>query len=303
MKNLSDSDLEKVIQDKFWKSLAEMVLLSSEDDNDKFLNEYRWALSLWAEYTNDTKNKVIVTLDGRDTAWKWSNIKRVTEYFDIKRYDVNAYWIPSSEERINYNWFNRYMNDFPDEGKVSFFDRSWYNRAWVEAAMWFCSKEEYVWFMKNVNQFEKDQIVDMWIDFVKVYLSITKNTQKERLQWRESARKRWKSSIIDAKAQEKWNSYTRAKYKMLELTDSEHSPWLVIDSNKKFLSASEIIKAIIRTSDEVSKMVKKDLSIDLSVNKKVARTASEELKRMKQTDDFEKMKSEFQFREEEKVKA
>ena len=303
MKNLSDSDLEKVIQDKFWKSLAEMVLLSSEDDNDKFLNEYRWALSLWAEYTNDTKNKVIVTLDGRDTAWKWSNIKRVTEYFDIKRYDVNAYWIPSSEERINYNWFNRYMNDFPDEWKVSFFDRSWYNRAWVEAAMWFCSKEEYVWFMKNVNQFEKDQIVDMWIDFVKVYLSITKSTQKERLQWRESARKRWKSSIIDAKAQEKWNSYTRAKYKMLELTDSEHSPWLVIDSNKKFLSASEIIKAIIRTSDEVSKMVKKDLSIDLSVNKKVARTASEELKRMKQTDDFEKMKSEFQFREEEKVKA
>ena len=303
MKNLSDSDLEKVIQDKFWKSLAEMVLLSSEDDNDKFLNEYRWALSLWAEYTNDTKNKVIVTLDGRDTAWKWSNIKRVTEYFDIKRYDVNAYWIPSSEERINYNWFNRYMNDFPDEGKVSFFDRSWYNRAWVEAAMWFCSKEEYVWFMENVNQFEKDHIVDMWIDFVKVYLSITKNTQKERLQWRESARKRWKSSIIDAKAQEKWNSYTRAKYKMLELTDSEHSPWLVIDSNKKFLSASEIIKAIIRTSDEVSKMVKKDLSIDLSVNKKVARTASEELKRMKQTDDLKKMKSEFQFREEEKVKA
>ena len=144
LKTLSDSDLNKLILDIFWKTLEEMKWLSNKDDDNEFLNEYRWALSYWVEYIQDTKKKIIVTLDGRDTAWKWSNIKRITEYYNFKRNNVEAYPIPTPEERIKYNWFNRYMKDFPDEGKVTFFDRSWYNRAWVEAAMWFCSKEEYV---------------------------------------------------------------------------------------------------------------------------------------------------------------
>lgn len=92
--------------------------------------------------------------------------------------------------------------------------------------------------------------------------------------------KRWKSSVIDSKAQEKWNYYTLAKKKILELTDSEHAPWLVLDSNKKFLSSIEIIKAIINKSDEISSIITKELSIDLSPNREVARTAQEELARM-----------------------
>jgi len=271
--------------------------LANDDQNNKFLNEYRWALSLWAEYTNDTKHKVIVTLDGRDTAGKGSNIRRVTEYFDLTRFDKKAYGIPTLEERKWYNWFNRYMNDFPEEWKVTFFDRSWYNRAWVEAAMRFCTQEEYNWFMGHVNQFEKDHIIDMWISFVKVYLSVTKKTQRDRLKWRETNMKAWKSSSIDQIAQEKWNYYTLAKAKILELTDSEHAPWLVLDSNEKFLSSIEIIKSIIWAVSEVSNIVGNELSIDLSPNKDISKTAEEELLDMKEQWDLDKMKTNFKFKE------
>jgi hypothetical protein len=107
--------------------------------------------------------------------------------------------------------------------------------------------------------------------------------------------KRWKSSMIDAKAQKKWNYYTLAKHKILEHTDSEHAPWTVIDSNEKFLSAIEIMKAIINTSDEVSSVVSQTLDIDLSPNQDITRTAQEELQKMSESDDIEKMKSEFHF--------
>ncbi len=107
--------------------------------------------------------------------------------------------------------------------------------------------------------------------------------------------KSWKSSIIDKKAQEKWNYYTLAKAKILELTDSEHAPWMVLDSNEKFLSSIEIIKAIIKTVDEVANIVETELSIDLSPNKNIVRTAKEELLRMKKEGSIKKMKKKFNF--------
>lgn len=287
---------DRVLVNQTGRTLEQHIALAREADTIDTLNQYRSALSLWAEHTNDTKQKVIITLDGRDTAWKWSNIKRVTEYFNWKRYKTNAYWIPEIDEKIDYNWFKRYVEDFPRKWQVAFFDRSWYNRAWVEAAMWFCTQEEYDWFLQNVLNFENEQILDQWINFLKIYLSVTKTTQKHRLYLREDVRKSWKSSPIDKVAQEKWNYYTLAKAKMLELTDSETSPWIVLDSNEKWLSAIEIIKALINTTSEVSKIVEKDLSIDLKPNKSIRRTAKEELARMKKNWDLKAMKQEFHFR-------
>lgn len=297
-KSLWSKDIETLSSMSWlkWKELFEFLReLICDYNNIKYLNEYRWALSKWAEYTNDTKHKVIVTLDGRDTAGKGSNIRRVTEYFDFKRFNIKAYPIPTDEEKKWYNWYNRYSKDFPQPWKVVLFDRSWYNRAWVEAAMWFCTEAEYNWFMEHVNQFEKDQIIDMWISFAKIYLSITKNTQVERLKWRETNMKSRKSSIIDSKAQEKWNYYTLAKVKILEMTDSKHAPWTVIDSNEKLLSSVEIIKLIIKSVAEVANIVEKELSIDLSPNKAIVRTAKEELLRMKKEWILKSMKKEFHF--------
>lgn len=267
-----------------------------EGEERDVLKKYQGALSLWAEHTQDTKQKIILTLDGRDTAGKWSNIKRVTEQLNIGRYGTKAFpWIPSAEEKLWDNWFKRYEKFFPEDGKMRFFDRSWYNRAGVEAAMGFCTQAEYDWFMENVNRFEKERIIDLWYDYLKIYLSITKNTQKKRLKIREKPRKAWKSSPIDAVAQEKWSYYTLAKKKTLELTDSAHAPWIVLDSNEKQLSAIEIIKAVVGTTHEVRKMVENDLSIDLSPNTDIRRTAQQELELMQQRWEIPTKKTDFKF--------
>jgi hypothetical protein len=57
---------------------------------------------------------------------------------------------------------------------------------------------------------------------------------------------------------------------------------MVLDSNEKHLSSVEIIKAMIKTVGEVAKLVENKLSIDLSPNKSIVRTAKEELLRMKE---------------------
>lgn len=280
---------------KTWIPVKTILQLIEQERQDVFLREYQWALSLWAEHIADTKARIIVTLDGRDTAGKWSNIKRVIEQLNPTRFNTQAFWIPTLQEKEGDKWFQRYENFFPIDGKIRFFDRSWYNRASVEAAMGFCTQEEYDWFMQHVSEFEKERIIDPGYHFLKIYLSITKKTQKERLERRKSERKRWKSSPIDAQAQEKWDYYTLAKQKILEMTDSPHAPWTVIDSNEKFLSAVEIIKMILSTSDDIRSLVENDLSIDLSPNKKIRLNAPQALGVMKKRGEIPTKHTQFKF--------
>jgi len=297
LNKISDPKIDRILMQATGRTLDELVSLAREDDTMKVLNVYRDWLALWEEATRDTKDRVIITLDWRDTAWKWSNIKRVAYDLPNARYTVKAFPKPTTIDKFEHNHFRKFMPHFPwESGWITFFDRSWYNRAWVEAAMWFCTQEEYDWFMDNVAHFEKSQIIDQWINFIKVYLSITKWTQKERLDLRKQRiRKRNKISPIDQQAQEKWNYYTLAKAKMLELTDSKDAPWTVVDSNEKWLSAIEIIKAIINTNTEVSNIVWK--KVDLAPDKWVVRTAKQELARMKKLWELKTMKKEFHFRE------
>lgn len=295
----SDSSVDKMLTQTTWRTLDELIFLAKEDDIAKKLNRYREWLALWEECTRDTNDRVIVTLDGRDTAGKWSNIKKVSYDLPNPRFTVKAFGKPNAIDKYEFNHFLKYTKYFPGENwGITFFDRSWYNRAWVEAAMWFCTEEEYNWFMENVSQFEKEQIIEQWIKFIKVYLSITKSTQEERLRLRKRRiRKRHKISHIDQQAQEKWDYYTLAKAKILELTDSEHAPWTILDSNEKWDSSLEIIKAIINTSDEVSGIVRKTLELDLKPKKSVVRTAKQELARMEEEWILKKMKQWFNFRE------
>lgn len=288
------SKVDRLLLAKTWRNLSELIELAEKDDNNKFLNKYRWALSLFAEYIQDTKSKIIVTLDGRDTAWKWSNIKRITEYLNPVVYDIKAFGIPKAEERKWEDWFKRYERFFPEDWWITFFDRSWYNRAFVEPVMWFCTEEEYLWFMENVNKFE-EYISENDFQLIKWYLSITHKTQKERLENRNQDMKRWKSSFVDAQAIWKRNYYTLAKHNVLKNTDTMNSPWLVFDSNEKYRSASEIIKQIINSSTEISDIISQKLSIDLSPNPRYTRTAQAELERMEQIWDLKNMKKEFRF--------
>lgn len=155
--------------------------------------------------------------------------------------------------------------------------------------MWFCTIEEYNYFIENVIPFELKEIFEKWYKHLKIYLSVTKETQKERLQKRkEKIRKNWKSSPIDRVAPEKRNDYTLGKFLTLSRTDHEDSPWIVLDSNEKFHSSIEIMKAIIATNDRLLEIVQNDLDINLSPNPSIRRTAHQELIIMRESWDLKR---------------
>jgi polyphosphate kinase 2 len=195
------------------------------------------------EWLKNQGSAVVIVFEGRDTAGKGSTIAKFTEYLDPKFFEVVVKGIPTEEERAN--WFERYSQDI-EPGKITFFDRSWYNRGIVEPVMGYSSKEEYEDFMDNVNDFEND-LITSGNYLIKFWLSITKDTQAKRFDYRKSSPlKYWKFSPNDAMAQEKWEEYTKYKTKVFKDTSTHLAPWTVVDSNDKRISGLNAMRYVLK---------------------------------------------------------
>jgi len=76
--------------------------------------------------------RIVSIFEGRDAAGKGGTIKRYMEHLNPRAAHVVA--LEKSTEREKGQWyFQRYIKQLPTEGEMTFFDRSWYNRAGARA--------------------------------------------------------------------------------------------------------------------------------------------------------------------------
>ncbi|WP_104382163.1 polyphosphate kinase 2 [Sphingobacterium sp. HMA12] len=197
--------------------------------------------------------RVVIIFEGRDAAGKGGTIGRVTEHLNPKKVRVVALPKPTPEE--NGQWyFQRYIKHLPNAGEMVIFDRSYYNRAVVEPVFEFCTKAQHELFMKQAPEFE-NQLIDDGIILIKLFLSISKEEQAERLKERqEDILKRWKVGVLDQQAQEKWDVYSGYIEKLFKTTGTKKSPWFEIDKDNKkkarLASFRIIINAIVGNEQE-----------------------------------------------------
>ena len=191
--------------------------------------------------------RMIVLFEGRDAAGKGGTIRRVTRYMNEKHYRVVALGKPTEEQRTQW-YFQRYVAQFPTGGEMVLFDRSWYNRAMVEPVFGFCTDLEYKNFMRGVVGFEKD-LVRQGTILVKLYFSVDKEEQARRFERRrDDPLRQWKLSEIDVQAQEHWDDFTDAKYKMLKRTSTADAPWTIIRSENKHLARLNAMRVILNAA-------------------------------------------------------
>jgi len=188
--------------------------------------------------------RVVVVLEGRDTAGKGGTIKRVVEKLNARYCRVVALGTPTERERTQW-YFQRYVPHLPAAGEIVLFDRSWYNRAGVEKVMGFCTDEEYDEFLRACPQIER-ALVRSGIVLVKYWLSISDEEQERRFLGRiNSAGKRWKLSPMDLEARAHWVDYAEAKDEMFAYTDIKEAPWNVVDANNKKAARLNVISHLL----------------------------------------------------------
>ncbi len=183
-------------------------------------------------WVKDTGQRIVILFEGRDAAGKGGTIKRFMEHLNPRGARVVALEKPTETERGQW-YFQRYIQHLPTAGEIVLFDRSWYNRAGVERVMGFCSESEYLSFMRQAPEIERD-LVNSGIHLVKFWFSVSRKEQRRRFKERElHPLKQWKLSPIDLASLEKWDDYSKAKEAMFFHTDTSESPWIIIKSDCK----------------------------------------------------------------------
>jgi polyphosphate kinase len=189
-------------------------------------------------------HRLMVLFEGRDAAGKGGTIKRITESMDTRGYRIAALGKPDEVETTQW-YFQRYVAHLPAAGEFVLFDRSWYNRAVIEPAMGFCSKEQYEAFLAAVPVFEK-LLTDDGIILLKYWLAVDQDEQEKRFVSRASdPLKRWKLSPVDMASRTKYADIGRLRDTMIERTHTANAPWFVVDFNDQKRGRINLIRHLL----------------------------------------------------------
>ena len=188
--------------------------------------------------------KVLVILEGRDTAGKDGTIKRIVEHLSPREVRVVAPGKPSEREEGEW-YFQRFAAQLPARQEIVLFNRSWYNRAGVEYVMKFCTRKEHEAFLQAAPRFER-MLVRSGMFLLKYYLDITRTEQARRLrERRRDPLTQWKISPVDEAAQRHWNDYSRARDSMLMRTHQQEAPWIVVRADDKHQARLNVIRDML----------------------------------------------------------
>jgi polyphosphate kinase len=201
-------------------------------------------LDILARWLQHTGRRLMVLLEGRDTAGKGGAISAISHPLNPRMCRVVALPKPNDRERTQW-YFQRYVAHLPSAGEMVLFDRSWYNRAGVEAVMGYCTPEQTQAFLKQAPVFEK-MLVDDGILLFKYWLTVDQAQQEQRFAERlADPLKRWKLSPVDLEARSRYGAYTEARHRMLEATHTKHAPWTLVDFNDQRRGRLALIRHLI----------------------------------------------------------
>ena len=179
------------------------------------------------------KERLLVVLQATDTGGKDGTIRAVFEHTNPQGVHVASFKKPTSEE-LAHDYLWRIHQHTPAKGHITVFNRSHYEdvlivrvRELVDEATW---RKRY----GHIRSFEQ-LLVDEGTAVVKLFLHITKDEQRQRLQDRiDDPTKHWKFELGDLEERKIWDDYQAAFAGMLAETSTTDAPWYVIPANRKW---------------------------------------------------------------------
>lgn len=273
---------EKISEEKRNKFVP-VCVKKDNVEYEKEIIELQLELVKLQKHIKDSGKKLLIIFEGRDAAGKGWNIKRFNEHLNPRWARVVALEKPTDLEKTQW-YFQRYISHLPHAGEMVFFDRSWYNRTWVEPVMGFVKKKDYEQFLDDVPKFEK-MLIKSWIKIIKFYFSVSKEEQAKRFDERKrNPLKQFKLSPVDQLSQKLWDRYTMAEYHNFTNTHTDYAPWTIINSDDKKKSRINAIKYLLNQFEYPGKIKSKKLSID----PKIVLDGSEKIRKLAEEIDTDK---------------
>jgi PPK2 family polyphosphate:nucleotide phosphotransferase len=177
--------------------------------------------------------KILVVLQGMDTSGKGGAIRHAIGLVDPQGVRIKAFKAPTKEE-LKHDYLWRIEREVPGPGMIGIFDRSQYEDVLVVRVNGLVPEDVWRARYDEINAFER-RLVDDGTVIVKCFLHISSTEQKERLLARlEDPSKHWKYNPGDVDVRAQWDDYQAAYADALERCSTQHAPWYVIPSDRKW---------------------------------------------------------------------
>jgi PPK2 family polyphosphate:nucleotide phosphotransferase len=192
------------------------------------------------------QRSVLVVLQAMDAGGKDGVLREVLTGLNPAGVKVTSFGVPTEEERAHdYLW--RVHQHAPADGEIGVFNRSHYEDVLVvrvkglaPASVW---RKRYT----HIRNWEQ-ALVDEGTTIVKLYLNISSEEQRERLQDRaDSPDERWKFRIGDLDDRKLWPDYMAAFHDALVRTSTPSAPWYVVPADRKWVRNLAVAKILRHT--------------------------------------------------------
>lgn len=194
---------------------------------------------LYAEGTR----ALLVVLQGIDTSGKDGTVRSVFNACGPLGVIVTPFGRPTELE-LQHDYLWRIHQAAPRRGVIGVFNRSHYEDVLVVKVKGLAPAELIEQRYEQINSFER-HLTENGTKVLKFMLHISKEEQRERLQERLDKRhKNWKFNPSDLEDRGLWDDFHAAYETALTRCSTEHAPWRVIPSDKKW-RRSAMIAAIV----------------------------------------------------------
>ena len=189
------------------------------------------------------QHKLLIVLQGMDTAGKDGVIRKVFQNIDPLGVHAVPFGPPSEEERAH-DFLWRVHRRVPRAGEVVIFNRSHYEDVLVVRVKELVPKKVWKKRYQQIVDFEK-LLAETGTVILKFFLHIDRDEQKERLQERiDDPAKRWKFRRGDLDDRQKWDAFEEAYEEAISRTSTRQAPWYVVPADRKWVRDVAVSEAV-----------------------------------------------------------
>jgi PPK2 family polyphosphate:nucleotide phosphotransferase len=194
--------------------------------------------------------RVLVVLQGMDTAGKGGVIEHVIGLVNPQGVHIHSFKKPTAEE-LRHHFLWRVRRALPEPGKIGIFDRSHYEDVLVARVHRLATPEVVEKRYGEIARFEAG-LADQGYALVKCFLHISYDEQRERLLARlADPDKHWKFNEGDLAERRRWADYQEAYRIALERCSTPGAPWYAVPADRKWYRNWAIGRLLLETVREL----------------------------------------------------
>jgi PPK2 family polyphosphate:nucleotide phosphotransferase len=196
------------------------------------------------------RQKLLLILQGMDTSGKDGTTRALFSQISPMGLQATGFTAPTERERAH-DFLWRVHAHVPGNGQIAVFNRSHYEDVLVPRVLGDIDGKETKRRYAHIRDFER-MLAESGTTVMKVFLHISKDEQKKRLQERlDDPEKHWKFDPTDLGVRQQWDDYQRAYEEAIAATNADHAPWYIVPADSKTHRNLTVARLLLETMENM----------------------------------------------------